>query len=98
MSHVSDQQRKNALLSQIQQERIDLAMATRDWVAVTAPYDRGWNKIVALRRYVVIASSIFAMWSVRKPNKITKIVRRGFGLWSTWRVIRNTISPHKTLH
>ncbi|MDU1024753.1 MAG: YqjK family protein, partial [Leclercia adecarboxylata] len=40
----SERQREKAfLLSKIQQQRIDLSASSRDWLAVTHAYDRGWN-------------------------------------------------------
>lgn len=92
MSVTDREQRKAALLSQIQQQRTTLSMASRDWLQVTAPYDRGWHTLVSLRRYIVVASSVLALWNVRRPGKIMRLAKRGFGLWSTWRVIRSSLN------
>ena len=67
-------------------------MAKRDWLEVTAPYDRGWYALVNLRRYILVAGSILAIWNVRRPGKIMRLARRGFSIWSTWRVARTTLN------
>lgn len=84
--------RKAELLSQIHQQRFELAMAKRQWIQVTAPYDRGWHTLVSLRRYVVIAGSLLAVWNVRRPGKMMRLVKRGFSIWSTWRVARTSLN------
>ncbi len=37
------QKRKAYLLSQIQQQRLDLSASRRDWVEATHRFDRGWK-------------------------------------------------------
>jgi len=85
-------ERKAALLSQIQQQRINLTITKRGWLEVTAPYDRGWHTLVSLRRYIVVAGSILAIWNVRRPGKMMRLAKRGFSVWSTWRVTRSTLN------
>lgn len=85
--------RKAFLLSQIQQQRLDLSASKRDWLEVTATYDRSWNTLISLRRYALVASSAMAIWTVRHPSFLMRWARRGLGAWSTWRLIRNTIQP-----
>ncbi len=43
------QKRKAYLLSQIQQQRLDLSASRRDWVEATHRFDRGWNTVLSLR-------------------------------------------------
>ncbi|MBR7560543.1 hypothetical protein KC218_28750, partial [Mycobacterium tuberculosis] len=43
MSKAERERRKALLLSQIQQQRLDMAAGRRDWLAVTGSYDRSWN-------------------------------------------------------
>ena len=92
MSDSDSDKRKAALLIQIQQQRINLSMAKRDWLDVTAPYDRGWDVLVSLRRYVVVAGSVLAIWNIRRPGKIMRLAKRGFSIWSTWRVARTSLN------
>ncbi|AJZ87966.1 YqjK-like family protein [Cedecea neteri] len=93
MSDAERVKRKAYLLSQVQQQRLDLSAAKRDWLQVTSPYDRGWNTLVSLRSYAMIASSVLAIWTVKHPGKLMRWAKRGFGAWSTWRLIRNTLNP-----
>lgn len=89
------EQRKTELLSQIQQQRLNLSVAKRQWLEVTEPYDKGWNTLVSLRRYFVVAGGVLAIWNVRRPGKMMRLARRGLSVWSTWRVVRTSLS--KTL-
>lgn len=86
------EQRKIVLLNQIQQQRLSLSDAKRQWLETTAPYDKGWHALVSLRRYFVIAGSVLAIWNVRRPGKIMRLVKRGFSVWSTWRVVRSSLN------
>ena len=56
--------RKALLLGQIQQQRLDLSAGRRNWLEATEAYDRGWNTLLSLRSYALIASSVVAIWSV----------------------------------
>ena len=96
MSDAERAKRKAYLLSQVQQQRLDLSAARRDWLQVTGPYDRGWNTLLSLRGYAMIASSVLAIWTVKHPGRFMRWAKRGFGAWSTWRLIRNTLNrtPH----
>lgn len=91
MSDREREKRKALLLSRIQQQRLDLSAGTRDWLEATSVYDRGWNTLVSLRSYALVASSVMAIWTVRHPSFLMRWARRGFGAWSAWRLIRNTV-------
>ena len=92
----SERQREKAfLLSQIQQQRIDLSASTRDWLEVTHAYDRGWNTFLSLRSWALVASSIMAVRAVRHPNMLIRWARRGFGIWSAWRLVKSTINQQQ---
>lgn len=81
--------RKAYLLRQIQQQRLDLSASRRDWLDATQPYDRGWSKLVSLRSWFMAASSAMAVVSLRHPRFLVRWARRGVGIWSTWRMVRN---------
>ncbi|MFW5401822.1 YqjK-like family protein [Yersinia sp. 2538 StPb PI] len=83
-------QEKAALLHEIQQQRLDLANSTAHWLEVTAPYDRGWAQIVGMRKYLMIGSSLVALYGIRHPSKFIRWSRRAVGLWGTIRLFRNT--------
>ncbi|HDR2787317.1 TPA: YqjK-like family protein [Enterobacter asburiae] len=84
-------QRKAFLLSQIQQQRLDLAASRRDWVDAARPLDRSWNTFLNLRSWVLVGSSVMAIWGVRHPSKLIRWTRRGFGVWSAWRLVKATL-------
>lgn len=95
MSRREREQRKAELLGIIQQQRLDLSAGRRDWLAATARYDHGWLTLVSLRRYLLIGSSAMAIWTARNPSFLMRWLKRGFGAWSTWRLIsRNLPSRH----
>lgn len=83
--------RKALLLGQIQQQRLDLSAGRRNWLEATEAYDRGWNTLLSLRSYALLASSVVAIWSVRQPSFMMRWARRGFGVWSAWRMLRTTL-------
>lgn len=85
------QKRKAFLLSQIQQQRLDLAASRRDWMETTAVYDRGWSTLVSLRAWALAGSSIMAIWSVRHPRFLVRWARRGFSAWSAYRLVKSTL-------
>jgi len=84
--------RKARLLSEIQQQRLDLTAGRRDWLAATSPYDRGWNTLLSLRSWALIGSSALAVWSVRHPNILVRWGKRGLGIWSLWRLVKTTLN------
>ncbi|QOV68256.1 YqjK-like family protein [Citrobacter sp. BDA59-3] len=96
MSHKAERlKRKALLLSQIQQQRLDLTAARRDWVDATGVYDRGWNTFLSLRSWALVGSSFMAVWSVRHPSVLMRWAKRGLGLWSVWRLIKSTLDQQR---
>ena len=92
MSDKHERERRKAwLLSQIQQQRLDLSASRRDWLNVTGAYDRGWNTLLSLRSWAVVGSSVMAIWSVRHPNFLLRWAKRGLGAWSAWRLVQTTL-------
>jgi len=92
MSDKHERERRKAwLLSQIQQQRLDLSASRRDWLSATGAYDRGWNALLSLRSWAVVGSSVMALWSVRHPNMLLRWAKRGFGAWSAWRLVQTTL-------
>ncbi|BBT69341.1 YqjK-like family protein [Klebsiella sp. WP8-S18-ESBL-06] len=85
------EQRKAALLRQIQQQRLDLSASRRDWLNATQIYDRGWSRLVSLRSWAMVASSAMAVVSLRHPRFLVRWARRGLGVWSTWRMVKNLL-------
>ncbi|CCJ86742.1 YqjK-like family protein [Cronobacter dublinensis] len=91
MSKAERERRKALLLSQIQQQRLDMAAGRRDWLAVTGSYDRSWNTLLSLRSWAVVGSSVMAIWTVRNPNFLMRWGKRAFAAWSAWRLIKTTM-------
>ncbi len=56
-SKVERERRKAQLLSQIQQQRLDLSASRREWLEATGAYDRRWNMLLSLRsgRWLAVA-------------------------------------------
>ena len=96
MSKKERERRKAFLLSQIQQQRLDLSASRREWLESTGAYDRGWNTILSLRSWLLVGSSFMAIWSVRNPNFLLRWGKRAFAGWGAWRVLKNTM--HKQIH
>ncbi len=92
MSSTTERRKRKAyLLSQIQQQRLDLTACRRDWLDVTQSYDRRWNTFLSLRSWLMVGSSVMAIWSVRHPSMLVRMARRGFGVWSAWRLVKATL-------
>ena len=85
------EQQKTLLLRQIQQQRLDLIASRRDWLEATAPFDRGWQTLPHLRSWAMVGSGIMAVWSVRHPRFLLRWTKRGFGLWSAWRMAKRLL-------
>jgi hypothetical protein len=60
-------------------------------VDATRPLDRSWNTFLNLRSWVLVGSSVMAIWGVRHPSKLIRWTRRGFGVWSAWRLVKATL-------
>ena len=84
--------RKARLLSEIQQQRLDLTASRREWLEATGAYDRGWNTLLRLRSWALVGSSAMAIWSVRHPNMLVRWAKRGLGAWSLWRLVKSTLN------
>lgn len=87
-SKVERERRKAQLLSQIQQQRLDLSASRREWLETTGAYDRRWNMLLSLRSWALVGSSVMAIWTIRHPNMLVRWARRGFGVWSAWRLVK----------
>ncbi|AGS64231.1 membrane protein [Salmonella enterica subsp. enterica serovar Pullorum str. S06004] len=77
------EKRKALLLSQIQQQRLDLS--------ASRAYDRGWNTVLSLRSWALVGSSVMAIWTIRHPNMLVRWAKRGLGIWSAWRLVKTTL-------
>ena len=80
-SKVERERRKAQLLSQIQQQRLDLSASRREWLEATGAYDRRWNMLLSLRSWALVGSSVMAIRRFGRPNMRNHTGRRGFGVW-----------------
>ncbi|MBJ3815346.1 hypothetical protein F9C28_10525 [Shimwellia pseudoproteus] len=83
--------RKAALLAEVSQQRQALKYSCQDWVDATAPLDRGWYTLQSLRAWLMAGSSVVALWGIRHPRFLGRTLRRGLGLWSSWRLVRKAL-------
>ncbi|ANS44929.1 YqjK-like family protein [Serratia inhibens] len=84
--------RKEKLIRQIQQQRLDLAENKTLWLEKTERIDRGWQTLFGLRKYLVVGSSVMALYGIRHPSKLIRWSRRAFGIFGTIRLIQKTFS------
>ncbi|EEX0842804.1 hypothetical protein D3939_000372 [Escherichia coli] len=94
-SKVERERRKAQLLSQIQQQRLDLSASRREWLEATDAYDRRWNMLLSLRSWALVGSSVMAIWTIRHPNMLVHWARRGFGVWSAWRLVKTPLKQQQ---
>lgn len=93
------EKRKALLLSQIQQQRLDLSASCRDWLETTGAYDRGWNTVLSLHSWALVGSSIMATWTIRHPNMLVRWEKRSLCIWSAWSMVTppsSTATPRLT--
>lgn len=95
MSKADRELRKAMLITQVHQQRLDLSSSRREWLVTTGAYDRGWNTVLGLRSWLLVGSSVAAIWSIKNPNFLLRWGKRGFAAWSAWRLLKNTVNnPH----
>ncbi|WP_213990847.1 YqjK-like family protein [Sodalis sp. dw_96] len=82
---------KAELLRRIQQQRLDLSMQKREWTYATSRYDRGWIRLVHLRKYLIAGSSLLALYNIRHPSRIIRWTKRAIGILGTLKLIRSTL-------
>jgi len=94
MSKPSPVIEKARLLRKIERERADLAVAKEEWLIATTKLDQVWVKIVDARKYLVVASSALAIYSIRHPSRLIRWSKRAFSLWGTVRLFQKTFSKN----
>ncbi|XBS69358.1 YqjK-like family protein [Acerihabitans sp. KWT182] len=85
------QQTKTELLRRIHQQRLDLSAQKREWLYTTARYDRGWVRLVTLRKYLIAGSSLLALYNIRHPSRLIRWTKRAIGILGTLKLIRSTL-------
>ncbi|SHF05104.1 YqjK-like protein [Modicisalibacter ilicicola DSM 19980] len=74
MTHRDRLRRREELETQILQQRIDMALALRDWREATAPIDRGWQRLTQWRTVFYALGGLAAIRGVRKPRSTGKLM------------------------
>lgn len=91
MNRQQREQEKNKLLYVIEQQRQDLADHNARWRQVVTSYDRGWLKVVSMRKYLLIGSSLLVLYAVRHPRFIFRWSKRTIGTWGAIRLLRRSL-------
>jgi len=91
MSHQHTRIAKAHLIRKIQQQRLDLASEKQQWLNATAGYDRSWNTLLNLRKYLIAGSSLLALYTIRHPSRLVRWTKRALGLLGTIKLIRSTL-------
>ncbi|HEY0208778.1 YqjK-like family protein [Acerihabitans sp.] len=82
---------KTQLLRRIHQQRLDLGAEKRAWYFATDRYDRGWNTLLSLRKYLIAGSSVLALYNIRHPSRFIRWTKRALGIMGTLKLIRSTL-------
>lgn len=51
--------------------------------------------MLSLRSWALVGSSVMAIWTIRHPNMLVRWARRGFGVWSAWRLVKTTLKQQQ---
>lgn len=84
--------KKQQLLTNIQQQRNALSATSEHWLAITAPYDRTWQKILAFKPLVITSFSLIALYNIRHPKKLYRLSRRAIGVWGIAKTLQTFIA------
>lgn len=85
---------KVQLLRKIERQRAELTESRLEWLEATAKVDRVWVKFIDMRKYLVLGSSVLAIYGIRHPSSVVRWSRRAFGLWGTVQHFRRNFIKH----
>ncbi|WP_106478589.1 YqjK-like family protein [Phytohalomonas tamaricis] len=71
------QENRRRLEYKIFQQRLDMAVAVRDWHEATAPIDNGWAVLMRYKKPIMLVASTVLVGGVRRPKRSFKLLRRG---------------------
>ncbi|TDB51680.1 YqjK-like family protein [Photorhabdus khanii] len=71
--------KKQQLLKNIQLQRLILSNDTQHWRNITEPYDKGWQKLLSLKPYLLLGASTISSYGLRHPVKFYRWARRVIG-------------------
>ncbi|MXP67695.1 YqjK-like family protein [Pantoea sp. Aalb] len=94
MNHKMSKYQIYKLIDKINKQRKSLNTACTNWLNNTTRYDRIWMILLNIRRYLTLISSILAVISIKSPYRLIRWIKRGFGLWGLWRIIKSIMVSH----
>ncbi|EKT58136.1 YqjK-like family protein [Providencia burhodogranariea] len=86
-------EKKQQLVTQIEQQRADLTTTSRDWLQVTEPYDRSWQVFVSFKPIFIAAAGLVSVYILRRPKRILSLGEKAL---TTWGIIRSFQGAVKT--
>lgn len=69
-------ERKAALESRIEQQRVDILVAAGRFRTATQPIDDGWHTLMRFKTPLVALSGLIALRLVRRPGRLLRLGRR----------------------
>lgn len=88
--------KKQRLIKEIEQQRIELSTASNDWLQATEPYDRTWKVIVTFRPIFMAAAGLLSIYTIKRPKRIFSLGKKALATWSVIRTVRGAVnSNHK---
>ncbi|CAQ85720.1 MULTISPECIES: YqjK-like family protein [Photorhabdus] len=75
MSKLSQNRRlkKQQLLRNIQQQRLELSNNAKLWKNLTEPYDKSWQKLLSLKPYLQLGVSVISLYGLRHPVEFYRL-------------------------
>lgn len=81
-------QRKQMLVAQINQQRLELSNISQQWLVFTEPVDKLWCGMYSLKYLAWTGLVVIALAGWRRPARLLRLSRRIFGLWGTVHLIQ----------
>ncbi|MFP4137895.1 MAG: YqjK-like family protein [Halomonas sp.] len=69
-------ERKAALESRIEQQRVDILVAAGRWRSATQPLDDGWHALMRFKAPLVALGGLVALRLARRPGGLLRLGRR----------------------
>lgn len=90
MNKAERELRKAMLITQVHQQRLDSGRA--DATGLRRPaLTIALYTLLGLRSWLLVGSSIGAIWTIKNPNFLLRWGKRGFAAWSAWKLLKNTM-------
>ncbi|TKI06936.1 YqjK-like family protein [Martelella alba] len=83
-------QRKAMLIARIHRQRQEMSAAKDQWLHATSRFDRGWVRVLHWRKYLVVGSSLLALYNIRHPSRMVRWTKRLISVIGTLKLLRST--------